>query len=396
MLIKKEVYDGFTYEVERSGQLFFVRVFCEQRQIGRCKGALVDAHLNGAIVKAMALGAVFTEPEFRRRGIARNCFRVLDSILQENGVLVSYLHPFSFGAYRAMGYERVADHRELTFPMDRLDFLPVCTDLRRCACADGAEALIEAYHRFSQNRNILFRRDGAVTTLEPANMAAYMYGKHYEYGCKDIRYFVSHDSGGRPDGYVMLHLEMQEQEHHLFGTLHVDELCFDSPAVLRKLLGFLRTYRGEVDTVIIHNCAMAPEVEAVLRHYKYTDIRVIPDLSARIHNVPALLAAVSYPNEKGSFTVRVTDSAKSPFNKQHTEGTWQVTYKNGDAAVTRLEDNAPWDICAPMPALTQLLHGYESHGAATAQYLEGVELANDCADFFRAFPWRPNGLFELF
>lgn len=396
MLYARKTYDGFVYEVTRTGDLFLVTVLSGQRQIGRCKGALVDAHLNGAVVKAMALGAVFTEPEYRRRGIAGNCFRVLDSIMQEQGVLVSYLHPFSFAAYRAMGYERVADHRELTFPIDRLDFLPVCTDLQRCACADGAEDLIEAYHRFCKNRNILFRRDGAVTTLEPANMAAYMYGKHYEYGCKDIRYFVSHDTQAQPDGYVMLHLEQQEKEHHLFGTLHVDELCFDSPATVRKLLGFLRTYQGEADTVIIHNCAMATEVEKVLQHYKYTQIRVIPDLSARIHNVPALLAAVSYPNEKGSFTVRVTDCPKSPFCKNHTEGTWQVSYKNGDAAVTRLEDDAPWDISAPMPAFTQLIHGYESQGAQTARYLEGVKLKNDCADFFRAFPWRPNGLFELF
>ena len=270
------------------------------------------------------------------------------------------------------------------------------TDVQRCAFADGTQELIEAYHRFSQNRNILFRRDGAQATLEPGSMAAYMYGKPYEYRFKYIRYFVSHDADGCPDGYVMLHLEMQQREHHLFGTLHVDELCFDSPAVLRKLLGFLRTYQGEVDTVVIHNCAMAPEVEKVLQHYKYTNIRVIPDLAARVHNVPALLASVSYPAEKGSFTVRVTDSAKSPFCREHTEGIWQVDYKNGDASVTRLADDASWDLSAPMPAFTQLIHGYESYGIQTASYLEGVELKNDCADFFRAFPNRPCGLFELF
>ena len=396
MVCKHEMFDGLGYTVERTEDLFSVCVTDSQRQIGRCKGALVDASLNGAVVKAMVLGAVFTEPEYRRRGIARNCFRVLDSIMQEQGVLLSYLHPFSFSYYRTMGYERVADHRELTFPMDRLNFLPVYTDVQRCAFADGTQELIEAYHRFSQNRNILFRRDGAQATLEPGSMAAYMYGKPYEYRFKDIRYFVSHDADGCPDGYVMLHLEMEQREHHLFGTLHVDELCFDSPAVLRKLLGFLRTYQGEVDTVVIHNCAMAPEVEKVLQHYKYTNIRVIPDLAARVHNVPALLASVSYPAEKGSFTVRVTDSVKSPFCREHTEGIWQVDYKNGDASVTRLADDASWDLSAPMPAFTQLIHGYESYGIQTASYLEGVELKNDCADFFRAFPNRPCGLFELF
>lgn len=396
MVCKCETYDGLCYTVERTGDLFFVRVTDGQRQIGRCKTALTKAHLRGTVVNACALGAVFTEPEYRHGGIARNCFRVLDTLLAENGVLVSYLHPFSFAYYNTMGYGRVADHRELTLPMEKLSFLPRCTDLTRCASADGTTMLIEAYHRFCQNRNILFRRDGALATLEPGTMAAYMYGRPYEYCFKDIRYFVSRDADGHPDGYVMLHLDLEQRRHHLFGTLHVDELCFDSPAVLRKLLGFLRNYEGETDTVIFHNCAMAPEVEKVLQHHKYTDIHVIADLAARVHNVPALLASIRYPAEKGSFTVRVTDCPKSPFCTSHTAGVWQVDYKNGDAAVTRLADDAAWDLSAPMPAFTQLLHGYESYGIQTAAYLEGVELTNDCADFFRAFPNCPCGLFELF
>ena len=76
MLYEKKTYDGFVYEVTRTGDLFLVTVLSGQRQIGRCKGALVDAHLNGAVVKAMALGAVFTEPEYRRRGIAAKLLQV--------------------------------------------------------------------------------------------------------------------------------------------------------------------------------------------------------------------------------------------------------------------------------------------------------------------------------
>lgn len=385
------------FTLEQQGDLFVIQVTDgRNRQIGRCKAYLTDAQFGDTTVKAMAIGAVGTEPEYRRGGVARECFRLLDAVMAETGVLVSYLHPFSFSYYRAMGYERVSDHRVLEFPITGLDFLPRCPDLIRHRSVDDIRELVAAYHRFCQGRNILFRRDGAGITTEPRSIASYMYGHPYEYDFKNYQYFLSRDAQGCPDGYVMLRKDMQLRDHYLFGTLHVEELCFASPQTLRKLLGFLRMYEGEVDTVVIHNSGMAPEVERMLRHYKYTNIRVAPDLSARIHDVGKLLAAVTYPREKGAFTVRVTDCSKSPFSRENTEGVWHVAYENGKGTVTRLEACAPWDLSAPMPAFTQLLHGFESYGAQTARYTEGVELKGDCPDFFRAFPNRPCGLFELF
>ena len=89
-------------------------------------------------------------------------------------------------------------------------------------------------------------------------------------------------------------------------NLHVREICFTSPESLLKLLGFLRMYEGQMDSVKIHNCAMAPELETALRHYTHTKITVIPDIMARVHDVEAVLNAVKYPDTPGCFTVRVS------------------------------------------------------------------------------------------
>jgi len=397
MPYKTEVYDGVTDQMERIGNTFYMYAYDENGQeMGHGRAGLVQAHINGAVVNALATGAFATEPNYRRGGIARNCFRMLNSVIAENDVMLSYLHPFSFNYYRTMGYERVADHRELSFPISNLSFLPRYTDMIRCKSTDDAAPITEAYHRFCQGRNILFRRDGATCTLEPKVLGRYMSGGNYEYNCKDHQIFYSRDTDGNANGYLILRRAMEGRDHMLFGEIHVEELGFDSPQTLRNLLGFLRVYEGEVDRVKICNCAMAPEVEKVLKGYKYTDTRVVADLGARIHNVEKLLSVMTYPQAPGAFTVKVTDCLKSPYDKENNQGVWRVEYAEGKATVTRLAEDADYDIAAHMPAFTQLIHGYESNGATLARYMEGVELKNDCADFFRAFPNRPNGLFELF
>lgn len=397
MLYMQEKYNGLDFRMERQDDLYFVRVFDDKdRQVGRCKGNIVDVCINGATVKAMALGALMTMPEYRRLGMARHCFVMLGRVMEERGCLISYLHPFSFNYYRAIGYERIADHRIIEFPIDRLDFLPRYPELEHILPEDGSRELEQVYNEFCRTRNAGFLRYNTVATEEPKICAGYTYGGPYTYNFKGVLNYLSRDENGKPDGYLSFRREMDLTHHHLFGKVVIDEICFTSPEALRKLLGFIRMYDGEVDTVIFQNCGMAPEVEQMLRDYKYIKIQSVPDLCARFHDVQAVLEAMVYPREKGEFTVKVTDPGKLPFPTEKTEGTWKVTYENGKAIVTRLGSDAPCDLELEMAALSQLVHGFQSYGKQSAMYTQGVILHNDCDDFFRAFPNRPCGLYDLF
>ncbi len=398
MLYATAEYNCMHYKLFRDGQLYTVQVLDDNEQVtGHCKGYAATGHLNGAKIPVMALGALSTEPEYRRLGMARQCFSMLEQAIEEDHCLISYLHPFSFDYYRTMGYERVSDHRMLEFPIRTLEFLPRYSALKRIRSTDDPHPIDEVYNRFAENRNIMFRREGSTATLEPRFIEAYMYpGQSFCYDCKNSHHYLSMDQNGQYDGYIALHKEMHAEHHYLFGTMYINALCFTSPEALRKLLGFVRMFDGEVDNVVIRNCGMAPEVERMLRSYKYTKVTVIPDLSARVHDVGGVLAAVKYPKDKGCFTLQITDSDKSPFSKAKTEGVWQVVYENGEGHVTRLEDDAPYDLGLSIGAFTQLIHGFESYGVELARYTQGVELINACPDFFRAFPNRPCGLYDLF
>lgn len=393
----QEAFGGVDFRMERDGDLYFVKIFDEKdRQIGRCKGNVVDVCLNGAVFKAMALGALMTMPEHRRGGMARHTFDMLSRVMEERGCVLSYLHPFSFNYYRAIGYERIADHKIIEFPIDRLDFVPRYPELERIMSEDGTRELEQVYNEFCRTRNAGFLRYDTLPTMEPKACAGYTYGGPYTYNFKGVMNYLSRDESGKADGYICFRKEMDLQHHHLFGKVIVDELCFTSPEALKKLLGFIRMYDGEVDTVIFQNCGMSPEIEQMLCDYKYIKIQSVPDLCARFHDVQAILEGMVYPQLKGEFTVKVTDPGKLPFPTDKTVGTWNVTYENGKAAVTKLPDDAPCDLEAEMSAFAQLVHGFQSYGKQTAQYARGIVLHNDCDDFFRAFPNRPCGLYDLF
>lgn len=342
-----------------------------------------QASLNGALLPAVKVSGVGTEPEYRRRGLVRQFFAGVWDHMDRENIPVSFLHPFSFSYYRKLGYERVADHRILEFPMKALDFVPRYTNVVRCNAPQRAEDLAKVYNRFAEGRNIMFRRTPETAYMLANNPSAEVY--------------LLYGESGEAEGYVILDREQYYYVNQMVSVnLNIRELCFTSPEALRKLLGFLRMYEGQMDSIKVHNCAMSPELETALRHYMHTKITIMPDIMARIHDVEAVLKAVKYPNTPGCFTVRVREPEGTGHDPAKTDGCWQVSYGNGSVSVERLDPNAPCDLDCDICAFTRLVFGFDSIGVETARYLPGTKVYTSCEDFFRAFPNRPGGVFEHF
>ena len=340
-------------------------------------------HFAGREIMAGAVGGVGTDPEYRRGGLVRQIFSKMAEDCEKRRIPLTILHPFSFAYYRKFGFERVADHRVLEFPITALNFVPRYPDLIRCHGKEHHAELACVYNTFaSQNRHLLPKRsaEGYFPTEE---------------GNKKV--YISYDESGSPDGYIVLEIENYFSVNRMVSVnLHVHEMVFLTCQALTRLFGFIRMFEGEMETVKIHNTAMAPEIELSLRHYMHTKITVLPDIMARINDVQAFFETVPYPAEAGSFTVKVTEPKSSPWSGELTNGIWRIDYADGKGCVTRLSEDADYDFAADIPALTQLVFGYESFGFETAKYTENTEFKNSASDFFRAFPRRPGGIFEHF
>ncbi len=342
-------------------------------------------HLSGALIPTATIGGVGTEPEYRRGGLVRTIFREMAAEADRRAVPLTVLHPFSFAYYRKFGFERVADHRVLAFPTAKLDFVPRYAEVTRCTDESCHLLLAALYNRFAEGRNLLPVRDRDYPfPLSPTDKR---------------RTYLTRDASGEPDGYIILDIENYYSVNRMVSiNLNVHELVFTTPEALDKLLGFMRMFEGELDSVKLHNIAMSPEVELRLRHFMHTSITVLPDLMARINDVAALFSLLAYPTEPGRFTVKASEPAGTPWvaHADKTTGIFCVDYKDGRATVTRLSDDADYDFAADIPALTQLVFGYTPGGYAVARYTPNTVFKNPAPDFFRAFPARPGGIFEHF
>ncbi len=343
-------------------------------------------HFAGKELPCGAVGGVGTEPEYRRGGLVREIFTEMAAECRRRAIPLTVLHPFSFAYYRSFGFERVADHRVLEFPITALNFVPRCPDLLRCAGDTRNAELAEVYNAYAKDgRHLLFKRSEG----------------HFPTADSRKKVYLSRDGKGRPDGYIILEIENYFSVNRMVSVnLHIHELIALTDEALLKLLGFIRMFEGEMETVKLENIAMSPEVELRLRHYMHTRITLLPDIMARINDVKLFFESVPYPAEAGSFTVKTTEPPRSPWSGETTNGTWRIDYKDGTATVTKLDDlraaEDDYDFAADIPALTQLVFGYDSYGYETARHTENTEWRTEAPDFFRAFPRRPAGIFEHF
>ena len=340
-------------------------------------------HFAGREIPCGGIGGINTDPEYRRGGLVREIIGEMAAECDRRSIPLTVLHPFSFSYYRSFGFERVADHRVLEFPITALNFVPRYPDLVRCMGDTHNQELSEVYNTFAKDgRHLMFGRapDHFPTTDEKKKV------------------YLSYDKEGRPDGYLILEIENYFSVNRMVSVnLHIHELIALTDEAMDKLFGFIRMFEGEMETVKMENISMIPEVELRLRHYMHTKISILPDIMVRINDIKDFFEAIPYPAEAGCFTFKTAEPPRSPWSGEKINGVWRVTYKDGKASVEKLpDDTVDYDFYADVASLAQLVFAYDSYGYDFARHTHGTTWRTPAPDFFRAFPRRPAGIFEHF
>lgn len=340
-------------------------------------------HFAGKEIPCGGIGGINTDPEYRRGGLVREIIGEMAAECDRREIPLTVLHPFSFAYYRSFGFERVADHRVLEFPITALNFVSRYPDLVRCTGDTHNQELCEVYNTFAADgRHLMFVRDP----------------EHFPTKDEKKKVYLSYDKEGRPDGYLILEIENYFSVNRMVSVnLHVHELIALTDEAMDKLFGFLRMYEGEMETVKMENISMIPEVELRLRHYMHTAITILPDIMVRINDIKGFFEAIPYPAEAGCFTFKTSEPPRSPWSGEKINGVWRVTYKDSKASVEKLPDHTEdYDFYADVASLAQLVFAYDSYGYDFARHTHGTEWRTPAPDFFRAFPRRPAGIFEHF
>jgi len=337
-----------------------------------------QSHYGNTYLTALGIGGVVTLPQYRRSGGIRAIFEKLFEMAPERGWALSYLYPFSYDYYRKFGYERVLRRKKMKMHFSMLLNIPRNGDAVLYTDRSQLPDLLDIYERFSESMNLIFRRpsDGGD------------YGNHYSPDpFKSMKYtYIWHDSAGKAQSYACCSMKDD--------TLTVQELCYTSMESLLGILGFLRMYEGQAESVSFTNLPELTPLEFLMGNYWNVDYELDSYAMGRVLLPEVLLKNYSYPQFRGEFSLSVEDTAACG------RGSFLVRYNSGVGQVSRLSDDvlSDTDIQMNVPALSRLLLGSETLTTDSAQYLPGITVRRRAgADaFFSAFTKRPGHIYTDF
>ncbi|MDM5337941.1 GNAT family N-acetyltransferase [Fictibacillus enclensis] len=94
----------------------------EQRLLAKYHLLPFDAYFSGKAVKMAGLAGVATWPENRRTGLVRKLLMHALQTMNQSGIYLSMLHPFSVPFYRGFGWELTCDYK--TYNIHKKQFPP--------------------------------------------------------------------------------------------------------------------------------------------------------------------------------------------------------------------------------------------------------------------------------
>ena len=323
----------------------------------------------GKAIGCAAIGGVAAKPEYRRMGSVRAMFNTVFEHAINQGDVVSILYPFSIEYYRKFGYETILRCISAQCAFKTFENIERFNEVT-LAREEHKDVIKEIYTCIAKKRNMMFTRENYENfCFTPYNSCKYTY-------------FVKREDA---KGYVTFTLNRAQR------TVNVSELLFDNKTALLNLLGFIKIYDGNYDTVNFDKLAVTSPVFEVIkdenrlvkRSYSYEG-------QARILDVEKILELTDYPASEGSFSIKITDRQVEKNN-----GIFTVKYKDGKCTVEK-DVTAEYDLAMDIPAATRVILGREGLSLEEISYISNVEIKTDCEDFLRAFPRRTTIFYDGF
>jgi len=327
---------------------------------------------DGHPVKMGGIGSVSTLPEHRHAGHVRAIFAQALAAMRDEGVLFSYLYPFSHEFYRKFGYELCSIHDVATFQTEYVNTLAPSGRLEHYQKDDDVEPFLEIHRAFSGLFNLAVVQDEQAMRRmlndSSDNARRYVY--------------LWRDSTGRAKSYLAFTTEGQESP----CVMVIRRFEWLDDEGFQGMLSQLRKFSNPYETFRWH---VPPSVDyAALAHdpWKITCTRECSGMN-RVVDVRAALALLKPPEGDGSCTIAVTDHFLDWNNSCHT-----VEWSGGQIGVSQAKGRA--DATVPVTTLVQLMCGFTT--PAAAQLTGAITIDQNEAALERLFPLKPVYITERF
>ncbi|MDH7571203.1 MAG: GNAT family N-acetyltransferase, partial [Armatimonadota bacterium] len=280
------------------GRSVFLGLEVDGRFVSSCTCIPAQVWVRDRRLTLGAVGGVATLPECRRQGYAGALMRAVVAHMQEQGLALSALWPFSFPYYRKFGWDYASERRHYRFAVERLGALPdpggvspaVPEDLPDIAAAyeQHARSLAFSTDRYERWWRELLRNQG-VAGFAPAHRVSQ-------------RMMVCRD-GGQVQGYAVYAFSGGEERR-----VEVRELvALTADTRLRLVAALAADGAAEVSVRLPANDTWRFQVADP----RAVTVTAEPGFSFRVVDPAAALDVLAAPAElRGTLRLRLHDPAR--------------------------------------------------------------------------------------
>ncbi len=302
-------------------------------------GARYFANFDGTIFPMSGIGGVSSLPQYRHQGGIRKCFEQQLRANYDDGVVLSYLYPFSTKFYGKFGYEPTGKVAYYTIPLRGIDKQNVGGTVKPHYMGSCKEDIIKVYNDYMSKFNFACARDEYdwkyLDTSDMSKSGQYIY--------------VWYNNEGEAKGVIGFKKDKDKVEKFNLQTGNM--FWYSDAEGLRGLLEFARGFEVYYRNLIIKVPADAP-INAYVREWAMypQECAVYSMGMARVINVTEILKAAKYRG-CGDIKIAVKDDFLPENNK-----TFAVTFENGKATEVAATEEAA-DVEMDIGVFSKFIYG---------------------------------------
>ena len=303
----------------------------------------------GKRLKTACVGGVATKAQYRRAG----CIREIMNYVFNNPDYdfdISILYPFSESYYRKFGYEVAGDCISADVPFSNFGEVERFTDVTLVDDKNIGD-VVAMHNRIGEKSHLCFEREDGV------------YFNSKPFRTSDYTYMVNGE-----DAYASFSVNRAQK------VLSVKEIMFDSPSALRKILGFIRMFDANLNTVHFEKLPVDSPIRLMYSDEKPVAKTVYNVGGIRVLDFKNVLNTKNWHGE-GQFSIKINDTiAKN-------DGCFLVSYNENGCEISDF-DGTP-DIELSSAAMSKIF--LVGCTIDELKYRNGVKINNENPEFFLEF-----------
>lgn len=276
------------------------------------------------------IGAVSSYPEYRGHGHISQIMEAMLADINEKGVDLSYLAPFSYPFYRRYGFEYAFERTSYEISASEWPNVPKAAgEVQRSSWEEASPKLAQIFSQMPEHNY------GAVVREDWWLEYKFQLGEDYCFA-------VYYDESGSPAGYLAYLMKETSFEIFEWGYLTAEAFW--------GLAFFIGSHRSSFQTIRYETGNSAGNFNYLFPNPCHK-VSVKPEMMAKIVNIQRFLARFSFRENKDSlaFQLCVAEDSYSKWN----EGFYEVVIsEEGSAEVKKTEE-----LKAGMPVLKGSIQG---------------------------------------